>query len=41
MKTISLKRLLKNAKKNVFLGILPDGEFVVKYDIEKENNNKF
>lgn len=33
MKTRLLKRLRKNAKKNVFLGILPDGEFVVKSDI--------
>ena len=33
MKTRLLKRLRKNAKKNVFLTILPDGEFVVKSDL--------
>ena len=33
MKTRLLKRLRKNAKKKVFLAILPDGEFVVKSDI--------
>ena len=33
MKTRLLKRLRKNAKKNVFLAILSDGEFVVKSDI--------
>ena len=33
MKTRLLKRLRKNAKKNVFLGILSDGEFVVKSDL--------
>lgn len=33
MKTRLLKRLRKNAKKNVFLAILPDGKFVVKSDI--------
>ena len=33
MKTRLLKRLRKNAKKNVFLGILPDGKFVVKSNI--------
>lgn len=33
MKTRLIKRLRKNAKKNVFLGILQDGEFVVKSDI--------
>lgn len=33
MKTRLLKRLRKNAKKNVFLCILPDGKFVVKSDL--------
>lgn len=33
MKTRLLKRLRKNAKKNVFLMILPDGKFAVKSDI--------
>lgn len=33
MKTRLLKRLRNNAKKNVFLTILEDGEFVVKSDI--------
>lgn len=33
MKTRLLKRLRKNAKKNVFLCILSDGEFAVKSDM--------
>lgn len=33
MKTRLLKRLRKNAKKKVFLAVLPDGEFVVRSDI--------
>lgn len=33
MKTRLLKRLRKNAKKNVFLAILSNGEFAVKSDM--------
>ena len=33
MKTRLIKRLRKDAKKNVFLAILSDGEFAVKSDI--------